>query len=559
MTSEDEKTINAAIEFTADELNLDDLEQSLQAELEAEFEGLETLEKERENINSPDHLGETILNVVWEQFINQVAGTAGQDFIKDNGGLTLDLSTEAHIQTTENFADGKIATHNTKIDYQKRYDDWQSNFVKDKNGNIITHRTRSGKEEATLVSGARKPFDADRPSGSVQRHTDMDHTVSAAEIIRDPAVNAHMTKEEQISFANSKSNLFEIDSSLNRSKGDKSMTDWLDNPNSKGQKPQDIFDISNEDEKKMCQKDAEARKEYEKRKQTGEKRSIKAGRQSQKEEFYRISGKALRTAFMTLLAAFLKEIIRQLVLWLKSAQKKLSTFIEHVKVAIKAFIGNLKGLLVNTTDSVLTTIATSIAGPVIGTIKKVITLLKQGWKSLKEAVQYLRKPENRGKPLGYLLPQIGTIVVTGLSGIGAVVLSEFIEKSLMGIPFLAAEIPLLGSPANLIGLLVGSIVCGIIGAIAINLISKHTAKQQDNDNVTRQIDKKTKIINLQDELTDVKIKKLNATKVDMVSSMIERRQVAKEIVDSAMADILSENEGLSVENDELDRMLQTHL
>ena len=34
MTSEDEKTINAAIEFTADELNLDDLEQSLQAELD---------------------------------------------------------------------------------------------------------------------------------------------------------------------------------------------------------------------------------------------------------------------------------------------------------------------------------------------------------------------------------------------------------------------------------------------------------------------------------------------------------------------------------------------
>ena len=445
MTSEDEKTINAAIEFTADELNLDDLEQSLQAELEAEFEGLETLEKERENINSPDHLGETILNVVWEQFINQVAGTAGQDFIKDNGGLTLDLSTEAHIQTTENFADGKIATHNTKIDYQKRYDDWQSSFVKDKNGNIITHRTRSGKEEARLVSGARKPFDADRPSGSVQRHTDMDHTVSAAEIIRDPAVNAHMTKEEQISFANSKSNLFEIDSSLNRSKGDKSMTDWLDNPNSKGQKPQDIFDISNEDEKKMRQKDAEARKEYEKRKQAGEKRSIKAGRQSQKEEFYRISGKALRSAFMLLLAAFLREIIGQLVLWLKSAQKKLSTFIEHVIAAIKAFIGNLKGLLVNTTDSVLTTIATSIAGPVVGIIKKVITILKQGWKSLKDAVQFLREPENRGKPLSYLLPQIGTIVVTGLSGIGAVVLSEFIEKSLMGIPFLAAEIPLLGS------------------------------------------------------------------------------------------------------------------
>ncbi len=61
----------------------------------------------------------------------------------------------------------------------------------------------------------------------------MDHTVSAAEIIRDPAANAHMTKDEQIAFANSDANLNEMDSSLNRSKGDKSMTDWLDNPNSK--------------------------------------------------------------------------------------------------------------------------------------------------------------------------------------------------------------------------------------------------------------------------------------------------------------------------------------
>ena len=52
------------------------------------------------------------------------------------------------------------------------------------------------KEEATLVKGARKPFDEGRPSGS-----DENHTVSAAEIIRDPAANAHMTKEEQIAFA----------------------------------------------------------------------------------------------------------------------------------------------------------------------------------------------------------------------------------------------------------------------------------------------------------------------------------------------------------------------
>src|SRR3712207_1716641 len=69
----------------------------------------------------------------------------------------------------------------------------------------------------------------------------MDHTVSAGEIIRDPEANAHMIKEEQIAFANSEANLNEMDAGPNRSKGDKSMTDWLDNPNKNGQKPNEIF------------------------------------------------------------------------------------------------------------------------------------------------------------------------------------------------------------------------------------------------------------------------------------------------------------------------------
>ena len=558
MSTENENAIFAAMKFEADEVNLDDLEQRLQADLEEKFEDLNFLREECEYIDNPDHLGETVMNVVWEQFMNQVAVTAGEDFIKENSGLTLDLRTEAHIQTTENFAKGKIATHNTKINYQQRYAEWQTNFVRDENGNVVTHTTRSGKEEATLVKGARKPFDDGRPSGSAEKHTDIDHTISAAEIIRDPAANAHMTKEEQIAFANSEENLNEMDSSLNRSKGDMSMTEWLDNPNANGQKPNEIFDISDEDDKKMRQKDIEAREEYEAQKKEAEKRSVEAGKQSQKEEFYRIGKKALRTAFMALLATLLKEIIGKLVLWLKSADKSLNTLVEYIKLAIKSFINKLKNLFVNITDSVLTTIASSIIGPVIGTVKKTITLLKQGWKSLKEAVQFLRKPESRGKPLSYLLPQVGIIVVTGLSGVGSIVLSEFIEKALMGIPFLAIDIPLLGSPANLIGLLMGAIVCGIIGAIAINLINKYIAKQQENDNLDAQIDKKNEILAVQDKLLGVKGEKLDTTQQEAIQNITDRHKVAGvqlvEILESVLDPTVSEAQDLC--NEELDRMLQ---
>ena len=548
MPSKNENDVLNVADFEYKEVSLDELEQSLETELEEKVGDLNFLQEEHEHINNPDHLGETVLNVVWEQFMNQVATTAGEDFIKENRGLHLDLRKEAHIQTTENFAAGKIATHNTEIDYQQRYDDWQSNFVKDENGNVVTHQTRSGKEEATLVEGARKLFDDERKRrglvGNAAKGTDMDETVPVAEIIRDPSANAHMTQEERIEFDLSEKNLNEMDSRWNRSKGDTPTNEWLDNANSKGQKPQEVFDnMTDEDVEKLRQKDAEARAEFEKKKKEAEQKSIEAGKKSQKEEAFRIGGKALRTAFMAILAALVKEVIGKLVLWLKSAEKSLKSLLEHIKMAICSFVGKLKGLLVSTSDSVITTIATSIVGPVVGTIKKVFMLLKQGWKSLKEAVQFLRKPENRGKPLSYLLPQVGIIVVTGLSGIGAIALGEIIEKGLIALlPGLGVDIPILGSPANLIGMLMGAIVCGVIGAIAINLINKQVAKQQRNENLSAQIDKKNEVLQTQDKLIKVKIQKMGNAKENAVRSMKDTREQAKDIISEAMTTIFREDE-----------------
>lgn len=454
-------------EDLTESFDFDELEEKLQSQLEEELADMQFLAEEKEKIGSPDNLGNVIMDVVWEQFLNQVAVTAGEDFIKENRGLHLDLRKEAHIQTTENFAEGKIATHNTEIDYQQRYDDWQSNFVKDENGNVVTHQTRSGKEEATLVKGARKPFDEGRPTGSVENHTDMDHTVSAAEIIRDPAANAHMTKDEQIAFANSDANLNEMDSSLNRSKGDKSMTDWLDNPNSSGQKPDEIFDISAEDEAKMRQKDAEAREEYEKQKKEAEQKSIEAGKKSRKEEAFRIGGKALRAVLMQSLAELVREIIAKLVKWFKSSKKALDTLLDSLKEAIHSFIGKMKQHLINAGNTLFTTVATAIIGPIVGTIKKVWIMLKQGWSSLKNAIAYIKDPANKGKPIGRLIMEVGKIVIAGMTGIGAMLLGEVIEKGLMTIPIFAVEIPLLGSLANILGIFLGAVVAGIIGAIAI--------------------------------------------------------------------------------------------
>ncbi len=551
------ETLDTEIEDTFD---FDDLEVKLEREIELQMSDLQLLKEEQIQIGNEENLGEIIKGVVWEQFMNQVAAKAGADFIAENQGLTLDLRKDAHIQTTENFANGKIATHNTKINYQERYDDWQSNFKKDENGNIVTHPTRSGKEEATLVKGARKPFDKNRPTGSVENKTDMDHTVSAAEIIRDPAANAHMTKEEQIEFANSDANLYEMDSSLNRSKGDNSTTDWLDNPNSKGQKPNEIFDISDEEYKNMRQKNVEAREEYEKKKKEAEQKSIEAGKQSRKEEAFRIGGKALRSAIMLLFAEFTKEVISKLIKWLKSGQKSLKTLMEYIKEAIKSFVSNLKTHLKNASNNVLTTILSAIYGPIVATIKKVWILLKQGWKSLKEAINYLKNPENQNQPLSIRLLEMGKIVMAGLSAVSAIVLGEIIEKSLMTIPFLAVEIPLLGSLANIIGLFAGGLTAGIIGAIAINIINKAVEKKQKELNLSEQIEKSNEILNTQAQLIVVGEEKLSNTKDSVSDSIAKRHAMAQDEITNSLRKIFSEGEDTSKNNDDsyddMDRIIK---
>lgn len=537
---------------------LEELENGLLEHLEKELAELEFLQKDREKISSPEALGETIKNVVWEQFLNQIAVTAGADFIKENRGLTLDLSKDAHIQTTENFAKGKIAKHNTEIDFQQRYDDWQANFVKDENGNVVTHPTRSGKEEATLVKGARRPYDKGRPAGSQEKGTAMDHTISAGEIIRDPAAAAHMTEDERIGFANSSKNLNEMPADQNSSKGDTPMKDWLDNPNRKGQKPHEIFDINSKDDATYRAKDEEARAEFERLRAEAEKRSGEAGKRSRRVEAQRISGKAIRAVVMQLLAELIRKIVAKLVAWFKSGERKLESLLAFLKEAICSFVSELRTHLINGIETALTTIASAIWGPIISTIKKVWIMLKQGWKSLKEAIAYLKDPKNRNKSVGVLMLEVGKIVMAGLSAVGAIVLSEVIEKALISIPgvgvVFAFEIPLIGSLANILGIFLGAVVAGIVGAIAINCLQKKIGKMKERELVTRQIDKGNEILQLQTRVQSVAEKKLGQIELNTASNIGNRHQKAGEEIRATLDVIAGRCEVSEGEMDDLNQI-----
>ena len=527
------------IEFDAEDMDFAQLESQLEAELDSQMEDLKVLEEEHDTIGNPATIGETVKNVVWEQFINQVGVIAGEDFIRENRGLTLDLRDSAHIQTTENFEKGKIATHNDKIDYQKRYDDWQANFQRNEDGSIKMERARiTGEQQAKLKYGARQYLNG--PSGSASMHND--HTISAAEIIRDSEANAHLSREEQHDFATGSINYKPLDSSANESKGDARMEDWL-NHERNGQRPAERFNI-NEDELKK--RDAEARAEYERIKREGEKRSIETGKKSQREEAFRIGGKALRSVIMGLLASLVKDMIQKLVAWFRSGKRSLSTFIDSVKLAIKSFLSNLKTHLLNAGNTLITTIFTAIFGPVIGMIKKAWIFLKQGYKSVKEAIEFFKNPANKNMPFSIKMMEVGKIIVTGATAGGAILLGETIEKGLMTIPVFAFQIPLLGSLASLLGMFFGALISGLIGALALNLIDKMIAKKQRSINHSQQINKKNDIINSQEQILVVTAAQAANDKKDTAQNVMNRHQEANDIIEKSTSSV---DENLNAVND----------
>lgn len=516
------------------------LESSLENNLKDVVDHIDQLDIDREKLQNNEYLQESIENIVWEQVQLQIAAQIGEEFIKDNHGQTLDLRKEAHIQTAENFEKGKFATHNRDVDYQERYATWQNNFTTNKNG------------ERVLKKDARTFFDKGRDMGSAA--INKDHTVSIKEQLNDVEMATFFSKDQVKDFANSSKNLHDLDASANKSKGDKTMTEFL-NSERDGLKPEERFNI---DRKQLEKDDLEAREELQKRKQENKDKAIQSGKKSRRDEALKVSGKALKAALLQLLSEFLRELIKKFISWLKDAERNLKTFIEKIKEAIISFVNNLSNHLLNVGKSVVTMIASAIVGPVINTFLKAWTFIHQGWKSLKEAIDYLNNPDNKEKSVQIMILEVGKIVVAGLSATGAIVLGETLGASLTAsFPVLAISIPLLGTIGGLIGTFMGATLSGIIGAFVLKMIDQQIVDKQIADLSSEKIDQKNEMLVIQDQLLDVKNIKLEVEKNTIINTIKERHDMAASIMKEKLSDIFAESTRDDKSDfDEIDALLQ---
>ena len=536
---------NEQFELQTTELDIDyeqllGLESSLEDNLKDIAEHIDQLDIDRDKLQNNEYLQESIENIVWEQVQLQLATQIGEEFIKDNNGQTLDLRKEAHIQTAENFEKGKVATHNRDVNYQERYDRWQDNFTTNKKG------------ERVLKSDAREFFDKGRDKGSGAVHKD--HTVSIKEQLNDIEMSTFFSKEEVKDFANSSKNLHDLDASANMSKGDKTMKEFLDSERN-GLKPDERFNI---DRKQLEKDDREAREELHKRKQENKEKAIQSGKKSRRDEALKVSGKALKVAIFQLLSEFLKEIIKKFIVWLGEKHKNFNSFLEKLKEAVSTFVSNLSKHILIVGQSILTMLVTSIFGTVGEVFLKIWTFMKQGWSSLKDAIDYLNNPENSSKNINIIILELGKIITAGIIVTGGVALGETIGKSLIAIaPPLAVEIPILGSLASIIGTFMGATVAGITGAFVLKMIDQQILEKQIAELSSEKIDQKNEMIVIQDQLLDVKNIKLEVEKNTIVNTIKERHDMAASIMKEKLSEIFSEStKDDKSDFDEIDALLQ---
>lgn len=521
----------------SDSFDFDELEEKLLEQLDEEFAEIECLKEEKEMIANPDNLGEVIKGVVWDQFINQIAATAGDEFIAENRGLKLDLRDDAHIQTAENFAAGKIATHNhisreqleQNLDRYKNkpHKEFRDEYVDpgmnatlkragelNKQGVETVTDIYTGKQITTktkLENGKNNPEAAQR-----------EHVKSSAELYKNPALQMGTSNEELAGIINNPENLQGYTTAERNNRKSDLTAD----------------EMQESDKTKHWEKANKRAEEYvESEENKIKERLTQEGRKTQKEEAFRISKSAVRAVVMQLLAELIREIISKLVKWFKSVKRNLDSLLESLKEAIQSFVGKLKMHVINAGHTVFVTIASAIGEKVFNTVRRVCTILKQGWKSLKDAVNYLRSPENKGKPIGRLILETGKIVIAGMTGIGAMFLSEAIEDALTAVQIMTVEIPLFGSLANILGVFFGAVVAGIIGAIAINLIEKRIEKDQKAENTEAQLNKGNEILRTQHQLQTVSEAKLAQEKFQKADSINERHQKAHDVIRESLDNI----------------------
>lgn len=522
-------------EVTEEIFDFDELEEKLQSQLELELSELDILKENQEQIGNPDNLGKIVQGVIWEQFANQIG---------------LDITDETLIQKYDR-------------EHPEEYKEVEKRVMKDKAYIEAKNKMKQQQQNGDLV---------DAYTGKEFQKNDrmnVDHVIPKKKLFDSARRKQAGLSVEQL--ANREQNLQPTNESLNKSKGKKSNKEYildkikrekdLIQQNERANKKIENSNLSDLEKKSQIKKN---NKRLQDKLDADPDKMLKAQKEAEKainkdiavgavKQVGKKAGKdALKVMLVSALFTLLKEIMNGLVRFFKSEKKSMDNFLSEMKSSIKGFFKKILSFIQTGLSNFIGTIVSEIFGPIVSTIKKLASVIKQSISSLSEAIFYLLDKKNRNISFSIKIMQVGKIIIAGLTGITALGLGEVIEKGLGTIlPALSViQIPLLGSLANIIGIFMGAIVSGIIGAIAINLIEKMIKRQYEIEIVGKKIDKSNEMLKIQQKIIDLNENKVQKVKEEVNSSIVKRHKETSDFLRNTVNKIFSEkNKGIQRNKD----------
>lgn len=508
--TQNEETFDNSFDFN-------ELEEELENQLKVELSELEFLKEEQEKIGNPDNLGKVIGDVIWEQFANQIG---------------LDITDETLIQKYDR-------------EHPEGYEEVGKQVMKDKVYIATKNKMKQQQQNGELV---------DAYTGIEFQKNDkmnVDHVIPRKKLFDNARRKQAGLSVKQL--ANKAENLQPTNESLNKSKGEKTNKEYilkrkerendLIKANEIANKKIENSNLSDLEKKSQIKKNNKRLQDklnanpdkmlkVQKKAENALNKDIAIG--AVKQVGKKAGKDALKVIAISALFTLLKEIMNGLVRFFKSKEKSIDNFLSEMKSSIKGFFEKILNFIQAGVSNLIGTIISEIFGPIVSTIRKLASIIKQSVSSISEAMRYLLDKKNRNISFPVKIMQVGKIIITGLTGIVALGLGEVIEKGLeIILPALSLiQIPLLGSLANIIGIFMGAIVSGIIGAIAIHFIQKTIEKKIKKEALSKQIDRGNEVL-----VTQYKIQKVNEEKLiyqkKQITSNIENKheKLSKYIVE----------------------------
>ena len=517
-----------------DQFDLDAMESILNQDIEEIISELDSLGKEKEKLTNPDALGKEIYNSIFNQLNAQ------------NG---MDLSSDTRV---EKYQKGHVGETSSSAGIDALRD---KNYQKVKNYNTQASKSKQGIKDAY--------------TGKILRTSDghqinTDHVVSRNEIYGSGIKKRlrELSGNETKDLANLPDNLVATNESLNKSKGAKSIFEYLKYFD---QRRRDLIEhnkkkidkinksnISQKDKEKKIQQINTRQKDILDANAERMKSIDKKARKGINQKVYRDAAKnvaadaanaALRGALMTSAATLIKNIIDRLVEFFKSKIKSWSEFLNKMKQAISDFFNSLKSVFKNSMSGAIGSIVNNIANLISTKLTKVWSALKTGFSTIKNAMQVFKNPENKDKPFSVLLAEFGKVIAAGLAISGTLLLSEFLTKILLkAFPGLEAlTIPIIGSIPGFIIEIILAIIGGIITGIAINFLNKFISGYEKSSLDKKLILKQNEVLDKQRTQIAILKQSENIHKKKSFNEIDSRHKQANNLTQKSLDEIFSED------------------